>query len=95
MSPGDFESLSLNQTELNRITLSGGRLEQQAEIRIILTMRKRVKEEEMKQLKIEQDQKVKDYMEAKVKGKKTNQDIFWSVKEDFFNFANNQGGYWA
>lgn len=58
-------------------------------------MRKREKEEELSLLKKDQDKKVKDYFEAKIKGKKTNQDIFWSVKDDFFNFANNQGGYWV
>ena len=35
---------------------------------------------------------MQDYFNAKIKGKSTNKEIFFSVKDDFEKFANHKGG---
>ena len=95
MSPRDFANLKLNDTELLKVSKAGGLREQQAEIKLILKMRKTAIKDEMKQKEKEGEKKVKDYFAEKIKGKKTNKEIFFSVKDDFYNFANKKGGYWS
>ena len=57
--------------------------EKKVEISKIVAIRNKEKEQAQKKLKKEQDEKVQDYFNAKIKGKSTNKEIFFSVKDDF------------
>jgi hypothetical protein len=58
----------------------------------IVSQRNKEKELEAKKVQKQQEQLMTDYFNAKIKGKSTNKDIFFSVKDDFEKFATMKGG---
>ena len=66
--------------------------EKKVEVSKITALRNKAKELETKRINKEQESRMNDYINAKVKGKATNRDIFFSVKDDFEKFAELKGG---
>ena len=51
-------------------------------------------EQELAEEKKRQEQRVKDYFEAKMKGKKSKEEVFWNIRDDFEIWAKYKGGIW-
>ena len=47
---------------------------------------------ELKKIQQEKDDRVKAYFKERVEGKTNHGDIFWSIKDDFFKYADKKGG---
>lgn len=60
----------------------------------ILTGRKKHLERKLADEKKIQEKRVKEYLDAKVKGAKSKFDVFWNIRDDFEIWAKYKGGYY-
>lgn len=81
-------------------------LTQQEEIGLVMEERKREfkkwlrEKQNEKKLEIRRDHKIQSkkwdaYYQARFKGKTTQKEIFWGIKDDFYQYSFNMGGYMA
>ena len=68
--------------------------QQQDEIKIVLTQRKKIIEKDLAAEKKLQEKRVKEYFEVKTKGTKSKEEVFWNIRDDFEIWAKYKGGYW-
>lgn len=88
----DLAKLNLNQSEMDQIFSSPTVEDKRLTISKIVSKKNKEKELEAKKFRKEGDERVQDYFNAKIKGKSSNKEIFFSVKDDFQKFAEFKGG---
>lgn len=87
--------ITLNDTEYMQVQSMQSDLEKSEAYKAIWKRHYSVHEAEMKKQAVADEERVKRYFEDRGQGHASTTDILWSMKEDFYVFAEKRGGVWV